>query len=158
MKRPIAACSTYLALGVVAMLGACDPGQTPAPDEGGNSARPSMTGTPTDPAFPPVVPRSEPYNTAPGTAGTVEIKNTFDHAVLVSIREVGDNERCPGAVAPQPITLQPNEIHERRIGEERKLCFSMGADLSEPLLVGICEARSRDRVALAAYLGCYRRS
>ena len=157
MKRLSVYRLKYLALGMAAMLGACDPGQTSDPAGAGDTASLSTGGAPPDPAFPPVVPRSEPYNTGPGTPGLVEIKNTFDHAVLVSIREVADSERCPGAVAPQPISLQPNEVHQRRIGDDRKLCFSMGEDLSEPLLVGICEARSSDRVALAAYLGCYRR-
>ena len=64
--------------------------------------------------------------------------------------------RRTGAVGAQVITLQPNEEKETSVAEGRKVCFSMGADLTKPLASGICEARGGDRVALAAYAGCYR--
>lgn len=135
------------------LLSACQPGGTDADVASSDRQVPI---DPVDPEFPPVVQRAEPYTTAPGQPGVVLIRNTFDHDLKVAIRDVAETQRCPGAIGAQTVSLAPGGVNQTDVAEGRKLCFSMGPDLARPLMVGICEARGGDRVALAAYGGCYR--
>lgn len=106
--------------------------------------------------FPPVVLRSEPYNTAPGVPGAVIFKNTFDHDVDLSVVAQAEASQCSRNVGPRVVKLARNAEISIEVGKDQKLCFSMGKNLSKPLSVGICEARETERIALPAYAGCYR--
>jgi hypothetical protein len=86
----------------------------------------------------------------------VTFKNNFDDSVTLSVREQLEAQACDRSVGPQVVALAPGATTEIAVAEGRKLCFSMGRDLSKPLTAGICVARASERVALPAWLGCYR--
>jgi hypothetical protein len=106
--------------------------------------------------YPPVVQRSEPYNAAPGTDGQVLFKNNFDHQIDLAHTLQKQSMPCSGVRGREILKLAPNAEATLAVGPNEKLCFSMGRDLAKPLSVGICEARGAERIALAAYAGCYR--
>lgn len=108
-------------------------------------------------SYPRVVPTSQPYSSKPGHVGTVIFRNTFDHAVSLAYDKQPEGQQCGGEAGQQLFTLGPNAAIEVPAQAGEKLCYSMGKDLARPLVYGICEARSGDRIALAFFAGCYRR-
>jgi hypothetical protein len=139
---------TLAALGLV--LAGCGPSRPVAPSAA--SDPPAMAS-----GFPSVVAHVAPDDPAPGREGAAEFTNTYEHAVSLATQLQPDSRPCAAAAAGYGTRLEPGGVAEAAVTPGQKLCFSVGVDLARPLVSGICEARSGERISLAAYGGCYRR-